>query len=350
MLQILNLLRMHNTEGYADNVTINPYGPFYYYYHKDHLGNNREVWKAAYSINGTVTPAAVVQQTSYYPSGLPWSDGSGVSTQTYKYNGKEFVEMHGLDTYDYGARGDYPAMGRFMTVDPLAERNYSISPYAYCKGNPVKFIDPTGMLEELYITGTESEAAKKEFQKSTSLTLSKDDKTGKISATGDAKTLGDKKLLQEINDPTIKVEINATTSDKNIAVGGAFMGNTVSSDGTVVAQQEVNPNQLSKMSSANLAPGQDMLHEVTEAYEGAKISQASGVSSPNAGDPTSVYKSAHNLAVPQSGNVYLRVNDINGNQVQAPYTGGTEAVWSTTPYLASPVTIPRGLTPIKIIK
>ena len=135
---------MHNTEGYADNVTINPYGPFYYYYHKDHLGNNREVWKAAYSINGTVTPAAVVQQTSYYPSGLPWSDGSGVSTQTYKYNGKEFVEMHGLDTYDYGARGYYPAMGRFMTMDPLAEKYYSISPYAYCAGNPVRYVDIKG--------------------------------------------------------------------------------------------------------------------------------------------------------------------------------------------------------------
>jgi RHS repeat-associated protein len=148
MLQSLYLLRMHNPEGYADNVTMNPYGPFYYYYHKDHLGNNREVWKAAYSINGTEPPAAVVQQTSYYPSGLPWSDGSGVSAQPYKYNGKEFVEMHGWDTYDYGARGYYPAMGRFMTVDPLAEMYYSISPYAYCKGNPISMIDPTGMLSE----------------------------------------------------------------------------------------------------------------------------------------------------------------------------------------------------------
>ena len=35
MLQSLYLLRMHNPEGYADNVTINPYGPYYYYYHKD---------------------------------------------------------------------------------------------------------------------------------------------------------------------------------------------------------------------------------------------------------------------------------------------------------------------------
>jgi len=146
MLQSLYLLRMHNPEGYADNVTMNPYGPFYYYYHKDHLGNNREVWKAAYSINGTVTPAAVVQQTSYYQSGLPWSDGSGVSAQPYKYNGKEFVEMHGLDTYDYGARGYYPALGRFMTVDPMAEKRPWESPYVYCGNNPVNRVDPTGMI------------------------------------------------------------------------------------------------------------------------------------------------------------------------------------------------------------
>jgi len=53
--------------------------------------------------------------------------------------------MHGLDTYDYGARGYYPTMGRFMTVDPLAEKYYSISPYAYCAGNPVNTIDPNGM-------------------------------------------------------------------------------------------------------------------------------------------------------------------------------------------------------------
>jgi len=34
--------------------------------------------------------------------------------------------------------------GRFTSVDPLAEKYYSWSPYAYVGNNPLKFIDPTG--------------------------------------------------------------------------------------------------------------------------------------------------------------------------------------------------------------
>ncbi len=132
---LTTISRIHNMEGYVENIS----SPNYYYYRKDHLGNNREVWLA----NTNTTK----QWTQYYPSGLPWvtTPNDNLSTQPYKYNGKEFVEMHGYDTYDYGARGYYPATGRFsMSVDPLAEKYYSISPYVYCANNPVNFIDPDG--------------------------------------------------------------------------------------------------------------------------------------------------------------------------------------------------------------
>jgi RHS repeat-associated protein len=75
----------------------------------------------------------------------------GASQQSYKYNDKEFIEMHGYDTYDYMARGMYPASARFTTMDPLCELYYSWSPYAYCMDNPVKLIDPNGLWPTLKV-------------------------------------------------------------------------------------------------------------------------------------------------------------------------------------------------------
>lgn len=53
--------------------------------------------------------------------------------------------------YDYSARYMEPAIGRSTTVDPMAEKYYSISPYAYVGNNPIRRTDPTGMkwLDEL---------------------------------------------------------------------------------------------------------------------------------------------------------------------------------------------------------
>jgi len=52
--------------------------------------------------------------------------------------------MSGLNQYDYGARYYDPAIARFTTMDPMCEKYYSISPYAYCANNPVNRIDPDG--------------------------------------------------------------------------------------------------------------------------------------------------------------------------------------------------------------
>ncbi len=118
----------------------------FYYYNQDHLGNVREVVDAS---------GAVKQVTNYYPFGAPYADTSAATNaefQPYKYNGKELDLMHGLDTYDYGARQYNPILARWDRMDPLCEKYYSVSPYAYCGGNPVNAIDPNG--KEVVIEGS----------------------------------------------------------------------------------------------------------------------------------------------------------------------------------------------------
>ncbi len=52
--------------------------------------------------------------------------------------------MHGLNTYDYGARQYNPVTGRWDRMDPLSEKYTPYSPYNYCLNNPVMLVDPDG--------------------------------------------------------------------------------------------------------------------------------------------------------------------------------------------------------------
>ena len=127
-------------EGY---ITLSGTTPTYHYYLNDHQGNNRVVLNQS---------GAVEQVNHYYPFGGLFGEGVQTENQPYRYNGKELDRELGLDMYDYGARHYDAAIGRWLTVDLLAEKYYSISPYAYVANNPVRFIDPEGMrLDDIII-------------------------------------------------------------------------------------------------------------------------------------------------------------------------------------------------------
>ena len=124
-------------------VTLSGSTPTYHYYLQDHLGNNRVVVKQ----DGTIE-----QVNHYYPFGGLFGESSNGDVQRFKYNGKELERMHGLDWYDYGARHLDAALGRWSTIDPMAEKYYHLSPYNYCGNNPIRFIDPDGKAVYLYAT------------------------------------------------------------------------------------------------------------------------------------------------------------------------------------------------------
>ena len=46
---------------------------------------------------------------------------------------------------DFGARQYSPTLRRWMTPDPLSEKYYDVSPYAFCNNNPVRYVDMNGM-------------------------------------------------------------------------------------------------------------------------------------------------------------------------------------------------------------
>jgi RHS repeat-associated protein len=66
------------------------------------------------------------------------------SLYKYKYNGKELQDELGLGLYDYGARNDDPALGRFFNIDRYSEVYSSHTPYHYTMNNPIYFVDING--------------------------------------------------------------------------------------------------------------------------------------------------------------------------------------------------------------
>jgi|SRR5690554_4908714 len=68
------------------------------------------------------------------------------NNSSYKFNAKEFDAETGKYYY-YGARYYDPKWSMWLSVDPLAEKYPSISPYAYVANNPIKFIDSAGTLK-----------------------------------------------------------------------------------------------------------------------------------------------------------------------------------------------------------
>ena len=152
--------------------------PEYLFFLRDHLGSVRVVARP---------DGKAVQVNHYYPYGMAFAGGGmsgnagahpvegGVSvaggsleiggetggmelarpgaSQPYRFLGNELYTSNSLGLYDFSARMYDPTLGRFLSVDPMAEGYRHLSPYAYCAGNPAVYVDKDGQVIGRVVVG-----------------------------------------------------------------------------------------------------------------------------------------------------------------------------------------------------
>ena len=87
---------------------------------------------------------ASVSDSAPAPSVTGSADFRDGASQPYRFLGNELYTSNSLGLYDFSARMYDPALGRFLSVDPMAERYSRVIPYGYCGGNPIRLVDQSG--------------------------------------------------------------------------------------------------------------------------------------------------------------------------------------------------------------
>ena len=188
------------------------------FYALDHLGSVRLVVSA---------DGQVIERNDYYPSGCLITENIDGETVIlpYKYNGKELDPMHGLYTYDYGARQYDPATMLWDRMDPLCEKYYNVSPYVYCMNNPVNAIDSDG--KDVLIWYKDRYGKNQLFcfsgfhgQKSIKIPNNQYIKDFIIAYLYNAKHGGGKKTIQAVTNHKYKIYVSDSQYDETYYSGG----------------------------------------------------------------------------------------------------------------------------------
>lgn len=129
--------------GYLD-IDITKNGFLYVY-----VSNETQNWDVFFdNLSVTHYPGPMLEETHYYPFGLPMAGIShkaiGKIENKYKFNGTQLNEDIGINIYETFYRSNDFQIGRWWQVDPKSEVTGMESPYNAFGNNPVSRVDPMG--------------------------------------------------------------------------------------------------------------------------------------------------------------------------------------------------------------
>jgi RHS repeat-associated protein len=89
----------------------------------------------------------VTQLSDYYPFGLAFNtwNKESIKANRYTYQGQEYQDDLDYNEYQYGFRMHDPSLGRFMGIDPLAEKYMYNSPYAFSENKVINGVELEGL-------------------------------------------------------------------------------------------------------------------------------------------------------------------------------------------------------------
>ncbi|MBL0744974.1 RHS repeat domain-containing protein [Chryseolinea lacunae] len=89
----------------------------------------------------------VVQQDDYYPFGLAYNSYQRENSvkNRFKFQGQECIDALDLGWDSFKWRNHQPEIGRFFSIDPLAEKYFYNSPYAFSENKVTSHIELEGL-------------------------------------------------------------------------------------------------------------------------------------------------------------------------------------------------------------
>ena len=141
--------------------------------------------------------------------------GSATSQNRWLFSGKESQSFlsASIPLLDFGARMYDPITARWTAQDPLAEKYYAVSPYAYCLGNPISLFDPNGT--DVWTVDAFGNVVWKE--QSDTHCLYYVDNDGNLSE--DYVTVSDRSILDDLTKTEVKTDGGAEVSSHSSKTG-----------------------------------------------------------------------------------------------------------------------------------